>query len=95
MKTLILSTAFVAALTAPVLANNVADAVFVQEAVANQELFIVDGNQSGGNTAANSIFVAELNADDESVVVTEGNEILSTQNYGMVDAAAVIFAAED
>ena len=65
MKALALSTALVAALAAPVLANAApaAEAIFNAEAASSQELVLI-GN-SAGNATADAILAAEARADDD------------------------------
>ncbi len=96
MKALALSTALVAALAAPVLANAApaAEAIFNAEAASSQELVLI-GN-SAGNATADAILAAEARADDDLNLfgATSGSEVISTQSFDTNAVAARIFAAE-
>ena len=94
MKALALSTALVAALAAPVLANAAAEAIFNAEAASSQELVLI-GN-SAGNATADAILAAEARADDDVNLfgATSGSEVISTQSFDTNAVAARIFAAE-
>jgi len=97
MKTLTLTTALIAALAAPVLANAnpVAEAIFAAEAASSEELVLTGSSTGGANAAA--IFLAEARSDDERSFAPRAvsAEVISTQSFGTNAVAARIFAAEN
>ncbi len=105
MKTLAITTALIASLAAPAFANNtVANAIFTQQAAADDETHlyrsvsggeVVSTQSFGPNGVASDIFAEFAEQDDElHLFRTGGNEVLSTQSFGNNSVAAQIFAAE-
>ncbi len=98
MKTLIATTAVIAALTSPVLAGTAND-IFNLEAASSQELNLfagIDGVSNGQTVEAANLFAADAASDDDLLGYTVGgSEVVSTQSFGATSVASAIFAAEN
>lgn len=107
MKALALITAAIAALAVPAYAqhNPTADAIFLSEAISEDELTsaprpggveIVSTQSFGANGRAQEVFLAEATSDDERTSPPRpgGIEVVSTQSFGTGAVAGRIFAME-